>query len=131
MYVWIVIRRQRETENELKIIYRICGTLQTFIFSKICVTIFKVYFNLKKHDQFLYVAYMIYTCTCTIILHITRIVNLHIHVQSFIAWLQSRYVGYYERVKKDLGGHLPPETKKRITSVKIEGLKGQYKYFGL
>lgn len=37
---------------------------------------------------------------------------------------QSRYVGYYERVKKDLGGHLPPETKKRITSVKIEGLKG-------
>lgn len=56
---------------------------------------------------------------------------MHIHVQSFIAWLQSRYVGYYERVKKDLGGHLPPETKKRITSVKIEGLKGQYKYFGL
>lgn len=57
--------------------------------------------------------------------------KLHIHVQSFIARLQSRYVGYYERVKKDLGGHLPPETKKRITSVKIEGLKGQYKYFGL
>lgn len=69
--------------------------------------------------------------TCTIILLITRIVKLHIHVQSFIAWLQSRYVGYYERVKKDLGGHLPPETKKRITSVKIEGLEGQYKYFGL
>ncbi|XP_048776038.1 phosphatidylinositol 3,4,5-trisphosphate 3-phosphatase TPTE2-like [Ostrea edulis] len=37
---------------------------------------------------------------------------------------QSRYVGYFERVKKDLNGCQPPETKKRITSVKIEGLEG-------
>lgn len=82
---------------------------------------------------------MIYMYYITHVLHISditriknsEIVKLHIHVQSVIAWLQSRYVGYYERVKKDLGGQLPPETKKRITSVKIEGLEGQYMYFGL
>lgn len=84
---------------------------------------------------------MIYMYYITHVLHIsdiTRIKNseivklyIHVHVQSVIAWLQSRYVGYYERVKKDLGGQLPPETKKRITSVKIEGLEGQYMYFGL
>lgn len=85
---------------------------------------------------------MIYMYYITHVLHIsdiTRIKNselwnciyIYMHVQSVIAWLQSRYVGYYERVKKDLGGQLPPETKKRITSVKIEGLEGQYMYFGL
>ncbi|XP_062608219.1 phosphatidylinositol 3,4,5-trisphosphate 3-phosphatase TPTE2-like [Saccostrea cucullata] len=37
---------------------------------------------------------------------------------------QSRYVGYFEKVKKELGGQVPPEKKKRITSVKIEGLEG-------
>lgn len=84
---------------------------------------------------------MIYMYYITHVLHIsdiTRIKNseivklhIHVHVQSVISWLQSRYVGYYERVKKDLGGQLPPETKKRITSVKIEGLEGQYMYFGL
>lgn len=82
--------------------------------------------------------YMYYIIHILHISDITRIKNseivklhIHVHVQSVIAWLQSRYVGYYERVKKDLGGQLPPETKKRITSVKIEGLGGQYMYFGL
>lgn len=84
---------------------------------------------------------MIYMYYITHVLHIsdiTRIKNseivklhIHVHVQSVIAWLQSRYVGYYERVKKDLGGQLPLETKKRITSVKIDGLEGRYMYFGL
>lgn len=46
---------------------------------------------------------------------------------NFETFLQSRYVGYYEKVKKDLNGCQPPEKKKRITSVKIEGLEGYYK----
>ncbi|XP_060078284.1 phosphatidylinositol 3,4,5-trisphosphate 3-phosphatase TPTE2-like [Ylistrum balloti] len=37
---------------------------------------------------------------------------------------QSRYVGYYEKVKKDLEGQLPPRKEKKMTSVKIEGLTG-------
>ncbi|XP_069129758.1 phosphatidylinositol 3,4,5-trisphosphate 3-phosphatase TPTE2-like [Argopecten irradians] len=37
---------------------------------------------------------------------------------------QSRYVGYYEKVKKDLKGQLPPRKEKKMTSVKIEGLTG-------
>ncbi|KAK3099224.1 hypothetical protein FSP39_001190 [Pinctada imbricata] len=37
---------------------------------------------------------------------------------------QSRYVGYYERVKKDLNGELPPPKPKIITSIKLMGLAG-------
>ncbi|XP_048746158.2 phosphatidylinositol 3,4,5-trisphosphate 3-phosphatase TPTE2-like isoform X4 [Ostrea edulis] len=37
---------------------------------------------------------------------------------------QSRYVEYYEKVKWDLGGNLPPIRKLRISSIRITAIKG-------
>lgn len=37
---------------------------------------------------------------------------------------QSRYVGYYERVKKDYDGESPPVVTVRITNLKITGING-------
>lgn len=37
---------------------------------------------------------------------------------------QSRYVGYYQKLRKDFGGKLPPKVKLRIVSIKITAIKG-------
>jgi PTEN phosphatase family protein len=35
---------------------------------------------------------------------------------------QSRYVGYFERVKKEFGYQLPPDKKLKLKTVRIEGI---------
>ncbi|KAK3593566.1 hypothetical protein CHS0354_018654 [Potamilus streckersoni] len=37
---------------------------------------------------------------------------------------QSRYVGYYEKVKKEYNGQLPPRRELRMSTIKIQGIKG-------
>lgn len=47
-------------------------------------------------------------------------------------YLQSRYVGYFEKVKKKLDGKVPSQVPKKISAIKIFNLTGNIiigKYF--